>query len=180
MVAVLGADLWLCCAAVGAFTDRSGQPPKLADQPGKENQVCHFHGPADQQTRRRMRGCTRLFREPRGRPERPSQCSEEREHDLSMDFEARPGPFYASSGRSCQEQPALSCTWRCRESNPGPSASRQGFSGRSLLQFSRPQRWHRHLAAGPVTVWFPSRPRDRAYRWSLLSMPGPRAEAPLG
>jgi hypothetical protein len=55
-------------------------------------------------------------------------------------------------------------SWRWGESNPRPSAAHQGFSGRSLLQFSQPQRSRRQVAAGSVTVWFPCRPRDRVDR----------------
>jgi hypothetical protein len=38
--------------------------------------------------------------------------------------------------------------WRWRESNPRPSSSGRGFSGRSLLCFSRPRRSRRRVADG--------------------------------
>lgn len=39
--------------------------------------------------------------------------------------------------------------WRWRESNPRPSTPSQGFSGRSLLCFSRPRQSRRRVADGP-------------------------------
>ncbi len=58
--------------------------------------------------------------------------------------------------------------WRWRESNPRPSAPIQGFSGRSLLRFSRPHRSRRRVGDRPSCCEVSRR----------IPQPGPPVEPP--
>lgn len=73
----------------------------------------------------------------------------------------------------------VKCLWRCRESNPGPSATNQGFYGRILSAlFSAPEIPETSLRRAQPRE-FPSLARGRLARLSPLAMPDSRSGAIL-